>query len=203
MNTRVLLIRHATTPKVGKGLTGWLPGVSLDDNGRAQAQKLVKQLEAVPLDAIYSSPLERTRETAAPLATSRGIEVIENQDLGEIHFGEWQGKDFPEIEKHSSWAAFNSYRSNVRAPGGELMLEAQARMVRGVLAIVQAHQNQNVAIFSHADVIKSFIFHLLGIPLDFHQRVEISPASISTVDFLDEFPVVRNINSQCEPCLPM
>jgi len=94
MNTRVLLIRHATTPKVGKGLTGWLPGVSLDDNGRAQAQKLVKQLEAVPLDAIYSSPLERTRETAAPLATSRGIEVIENQDLGEIHFGEWQGKEY-------------------------------------------------------------------------------------------------------------
>lgn len=191
----VLLIRHGTTPRVGKGLTGWLPGHSLDENGRKQADHLSGRLAAVPLTAIYSSPLERAAETAAPLARRLGLEVQIREEFGEVHFGDWQGKDFGEIERDSRWSPFNSYRSFTRPPGGEMMLETQARMVRGLLNLLEAHENEIVAVFSHADAIKSALMHFLGIPLDFHTRLEILPASISVVDFFPELPLVRVVNS--------
>src|SRR3954466_1085515 len=106
MSTTILLIRHATTPKVGKGLTGWLPGVSLDDEGRQQAEMLVSRLRHLRIDAIYSSPLERTQETAAPLAKSRQLPIFLKREFGEIDFGEWQGKDFSQIELDPQWTEF-------------------------------------------------------------------------------------------------
>jgi probable phosphoglycerate mutase len=194
----VLLIRHATNPYVGKGLTGWLPGVSLDATGRGEADQLAVRLERIPLAALYSSPLERAIETAEPVARMKNLEIAESSDLGEIHFGEWQGKSFAEIETHESWSRFNAYRSATRAPGGELMLETQARIIRGLHRIADSHPGQTVAAFSHADAIKAALMHFLGIPLDFHLRLEILPASITIVEFGPHFPVVRAINL-CEP----
>jgi probable phosphoglycerate mutase len=191
----VLLIRHATTARVGKGLTGWLPGHSLDENGRRQAEDLAVRLAALPIRAIYSSPLERAVETAAPLARDLDIGIQTRPDLGEVRFGAWEGKDFPEIERDSRWAPFNSYRGFTRAPGGETMLEAQARMVGALLDISESHRDEMVAVFSHADAIKSALMHFLAIPIDFHQRLEILPASVSTLDLYPELPVVRTINS--------
>lgn len=191
----VFLIRHGSTPRVGKGLTGWLPGHSLDETGRRQADDLALRLAAAPLAAIYSSPLERATETAAPLARRLGLELRLKEDFGEVRFGSWQGKDFAEIERDSRWNPFNSYRSFTRAPEGEMMLETQARMVRGLLDIAEAHENQTVAVFSHADAIKSALMHFLGIPLDFHQRLEILPASVSVIDLFSELPLVRVVNA--------
>jgi broad specificity phosphatase PhoE len=191
----IFLIRHGTTPRVGKGLTGWLPGHSLDDNGRKQAEDLAAGLYGSELAAIYSSPLERTLETAAPLAERLKLEIQTREDLGEVRFGAWQGMDFPEIERDARWAPFNSYRSFTRAPAGEMMLETQARMVRALLSIAESHANQTVAVFSHADAIKSALMHFLGVPLDFHMRLEIAPASVSTVDLFAEIPIVRTINA--------
>jgi broad specificity phosphatase PhoE len=191
----VFLIRHGTTPRVGKGLTGWLPGHSLDENGRKQADDLASRLAKAPLSAIYSSPLERAAETAAPLARRLGLKVRTREDFGEVRFGEWQGKDFSEIERDSRWNLFNSYRSFTRAPGGELMLETQARMVRGLLDVVENHANETIAVFSHADAIKSALMHFLGIPLDFHIRLEILPASVSVLDLFPELPLVKVVNS--------
>jgi len=191
----VFLIRHATTCRVGKGLTGWLPGHSLDENGRRQADELASRLAAAPFTAIYSSPLERAVETAAPLARQLGLEVRLEKDFGEVRFGDWQGKDFTEIERDSRWKPFNSYRSFTRAPGGEMMLETQARMVRGLLNLAESHGGQTVAVFSHADAIKSALMHFLGIPLDFHQRLEILPASVSVLDLHPELPLAKVINS--------
>ena len=191
----VFLIRHGMTSRVGKGLTGWLPGHSLDETGRGQADELASRLAAAPLAAIYSSPLERALETAAPLARRLGLEVQLRQDFGEVRFGDWQGKDFDEIEQDSRWNPFNSYRSFTRAPAGELMLETQARMVRGLLNVVEAHTDQTVAVFSHADAIKSALMHFLGMPLDFHHRLEILPVSVSVLDFYPELPLVRVVNS--------
>ena len=191
----ILLIRHGSTLRVGKGLTGWLPGYSLDENGQKQADDLASRLAAAPLSAIYSSPLERAAETAAPLARRLGLEVRTREDFGEVRFGEWQGKDFSEIERDSRWHPFNSYRSFTRAPGGELMLETQARMVRGLLNLVESHADEMVAVFSHADAIKSALMHFLGIPLDFHMRLEILPASVSVLDLFPELPLVRVVNS--------
>jgi probable phosphoglycerate mutase len=193
-SARILLIRHATNPNVGKGLTGWLPGVSLDEEGRKQAGQLVDRLESMPLDAIYSSPLERAMETAAPLAQRRKLEIIQNADLGELHFGDWQGRTYAELEGESAWRRFNQYRSSTAAPGGEMMLEAQLRMVRALSGIARAYPGGTVAVFSHADAIKSVLMHILGMPLDFHMRLEIPPASICVVEMQPDLARVFGIN---------
>jgi probable phosphoglycerate mutase len=191
----ILLIRHGTNPKVGKGLTGWLPGVSLNDTGRQQARTLAAELQTHSFAAIYSSPLERAMETALPLATQTGIAIIPEPAFGEVRFGDWQGKDYSEIELDPNWLSFNSFRSGTRAPGGELMLETQTRMVAGLLNIAARHSGETVAVFSHADAIKSAICWILGIPLDFHLRLEISPASVSTVVISQgSVPGVRSVN---------
>ncbi len=127
---RLLLIRHGTNPKVGKGLTGWLPGVSLDENGRRQAEGLAQRMADLPVAAIYSSPLERARETAEPLARQKGLEIVIEPAFGEVNFGDWQGHDFPELEHDPLWRRFNVFRSGTQAPGGESMLETQARITR-------------------------------------------------------------------------
>jgi probable phosphoglycerate mutase len=167
---RILLIRHGSNPKVGKGLTGWLPGVSLDDNGRRQAEDLAVQLADLPIAAVYSSPLERARETAQPLAREKGLEIRIEPAFGEINFGEWQGRDFPELEHDPRWHLFNVFRSGTPAPQGESMLEAQARMMRALYRVAPEHAGETVAIFSHADAIKAALMCMLGIPLDFHLR---------------------------------
>ena len=164
----ILLIRHGSNPKVGKGLTGWLPGVALDEKGRLQAEQLGLELASRSLSAIYSSPLERAIETAQPLARRLGLEIVPNPAFGEVRFGDWQGREYAEIELDPVWRKFNEFRSGTRAPGGELMLETQSRMVSGMLEIGARHRGETVAIFSHADAIKSAICWLLGIPLDFH-----------------------------------
>lgn len=192
----ILLIRHGANPKVGKGLTGWLPGVSLNAKGREQAARLASELTRREFAAIYSSPLERAMETALPLSLKTGLEIIPEPSFGEVHFGDWQGKNYAEIEQDPNWSFFNSFRSGTRAPGGELMLETQTRMVGGLLDIAARHSGETVAVFSHADAIKSALCWMLGIPLDFHSRIEILPASVSTVMVSrTEVPCVRSVNS--------
>jgi probable phosphoglycerate mutase len=191
----LLLIRHATNPNVGRGLTGWLPGVSLDEEGRKQADRLADRLAATPLDAIYSSPLERALETAAPLARRRSLEIVQNADLGELRFGEWQGRTYAELEHDSLWRRFNEYRSSTAAPGGEMMIEAQVRMVRALSGIALAHPGGSAAVFSHADAIKSGLMHILGMPLDLHLRLDIPPASVSVVQMSPGFARVLGINA--------
>src|ERR1700743_75196 len=107
----ILLIRHATNPYVGKGLTGWLPGVSLDATGRGEAHRLAAVLEKVTLAANYLKPLARATETAQPTARLKNLEITANPDLGEIHFGEWQGKSFAAIEINESRRRCNADRT--------------------------------------------------------------------------------------------
>jgi probable phosphoglycerate mutase len=191
----ILLIRHGTNPKVGIGLTGWLPGVSLDSTGLRQAETLASELASLPIVAVYASPLERAQETAAPLALRKGLNIISEPRFGEVHFGAWQGKNYSEIERDPIWLSFNEFRSGTRAPDGELMLETQARMVAGLLEIAGRHSGETVAVFSHADAIKSALCWMLGIPLDFHRRLEILPASVTTVKVSDEYvPLVQSVN---------
>ena len=196
--TRVLLIRHATTAKVGKSLSGWLPGIPLDEPGRAQARDLVSRLKNVPLDRIWSSPIERALETAQPLAEERGMEILRNSEFGEINFGNWQGSSLAGLQNNSEFHLFNSFRSCTRPPGGEFMIETQARIVRGLVEITQEntgkHAAGTIAVFSHADAIKCAVMHALGTPIDFHHRLEIEPASVTVLHFFPETVRVIQVN---------
>jgi probable phosphoglycerate mutase len=179
----LLLIRHALNDWVGKRLAGWTPGVHLNDEGRTQAAALAERLAEVPLAAVYSSPLERTLETAQPLAEARGLTVLARANLGEARFGDWTGRDLKELNKEKLWPVIQVYPSGARFPGGESIRELQARLVAELDAIRDAHPGQTVAVVSHSDPIKLAVAHYAGLPLDLFQRLTISPASITAFTF--------------------
>jgi probable phosphomutase (TIGR03848 family) len=192
--TLLLLVRHGHTPTAGRILTGWAKGVHLSERGREQAEALVRRLEKIPIDAIYSSPLERCRETAAPLAKARGLPVRLRRDLLEVDYGEWSGRSIRQLARTRAWRAVQDAPSAVRFPGGETLRGVQARAVDAVRAIAEAHPEGCVAVITHADVVRLALAGLLGIPLDLYQRLAIDPGSLSVVALADARVKVLRVN---------
>lgn len=192
--TLVLLIRHGHTPTAGKVLTGWARGVHLSERGRAQAEALVRRLGGVPIEAIYSSPLERCRETAAPLAKARGLPVRTRRDLLEVNYGEWSGRSIRQLARTRAWRAVQRTPSAVRFPGGETLPEVQARAMDAVRDIAATHPEGIVAVVTHADVVRLALAGLLGVPLDLYQRLAIDPGSISALALADAEVRVLRVN---------
>ena len=193
--TKFLLIRHATTDSVGKRLSGRLPGVLLNAAGQEQAHKLAQRLASTAIAAIYSSPLERAVQTAAPIAKALNLQPIINEDFLEMNFGDWTDAAFADLAQEEHFKLFNSFRSGTRIPGGELMLEAQTRIVAGLLKLTELHPNETVAVVSHSDLIKAAVAYFAGIHLDMFQRLEISPASVSIIQVYAETAQILLLNN--------
>src|SRR5437867_9879483 len=148
--TLLLLVRHGHTDAAGKRLTGWAPGVHLNAQGREEADALLARLEVVPVDAIYSSPLERCRETAAPLARARRLSVRIRKGLIETGYGDWTGRTISQLRRTTLWKTVERTPSAVRFPGGESLLEVQARAVDEMNRIAAGHPKGTVVVVSHS-----------------------------------------------------
>jgi len=196
--TTFLLIRHGHTDWVGHALAGHLPGIGLSETGRQQASQLVSRLSRFHIDAVYSSPLQRTLESAEPLAQFRQLPVVPRQGLIEIDFGAWTGKKLAELADDALWKQFNTLRSITRAPGGDLMLDVQRRMTDELQAITAEHPEGTVAVFSHQDTIKAALLHYLGMPLDHFLRIQIDPVSVSVLQIAAWGVRVLSLNSTAE-----
>jgi broad specificity phosphatase PhoE len=181
VTTTFLLVRHATHGRVGTVLCGRMPGVTLGAEGRAEAERLADHLAGRRIASVHTSPLERARETAEPIAARLGLEAESCEELLEIEFGAWTGRSFASLQDESRWRGWNSARSVSRPPGGETMLEVQARVVRLVERLRATCSDETVVLVSHGDVIKAGLLYCLGLPIDAHARIEVSPASISTL----------------------
>jgi probable phosphoglycerate mutase len=192
--TRFLLIRHATNNAVGKRLAGRKAGLLLNTEGQQQAQKLAERLVGIPISAIYSSPLERAIQTAAPIATAHHLETVAYEDFTELEFGEWTDSSIEEIKNQPIFQRFNTFRSFTRIPGGELMIEAQSRMIKGLEKLRSLHINETIAVIGHSDLIKATIAYYAGIHLDMFQRIEISPASVSIIEVYEETARILLVN---------
>ncbi|HLA99309.1 MAG TPA: histidine phosphatase family protein [Anaerolineales bacterium] len=179
----LLLIRHGENEYVTNGrLAGRSPGVHLNDKGKSQAQAIAERLKPVPIKAIYSSPLERALETAAPLAEAKNLEIIPRQGLSETDFGDWQGKTLKSLRRRKLWRLVQSAPSRMRFPGGETFAECQLRVTQELEAIAAQHKPKEMIVcFFHSDPIKLAVAYYLGMPLDYFQRLMIAPASISSL----------------------
>ena len=192
--TTLLLVRHGHTDAAGKRLTGRAPGVHLNELGRRQAERLVERLEGVRIDAIVSSPLERCRETAAPLAKARGRAVDVGRAWIEVGYGEWTGRSISQLRRTKLWRRVMFAPSNVRFPGGESLLEVQGRAVDATLDIAARHARGTVVVVSHADVIRLLVAHVAGMHADHLQRLSIDTASITALSISDGFPRLLTVN---------
>lgn len=178
----LFLIRHALTAATGTALSGRSPGLPLTQQGRHQAERLADNLAREGIQRIFSSPLERALQTAAPLACKLGLRVEISEALTDIDFGDWTGALIAKLEPLEKWRQWNLFRSSVRIPNGELMSEVQARMIIEVERLSREFPEEKVALVSHADPIRTVLAHFLGMPLDLLHRLEISPASVTIVD---------------------
>jgi probable phosphomutase (TIGR03848 family) len=194
--TEFFLIRHAINDWVSTGrLAGWTPGVHLNQDGRQQAQALGAHLAQTKLAAIYASPLERTMETAEAIAEHHPALTVRPLDgVGEVRYGAWQGEKLSKLRRQKLWETVQIYPSRAHFPGGEAIRQAQARAVDALELLVPQHPNQRVAVVSHSDVIKLIVAHYLGAHLDFFQRIEISPASLTIVRLGSNRPYIVRVN---------
>jgi probable phosphomutase (TIGR03848 family) len=195
--TLVLLVRHGTTPTTGKVLPGQASGLHLSDKGRAQAETAAQRIAALTKapTAVYASPLERTRETAAPIAKALGLRVRTVPGLVEVDIGEWTEKSLARLVRSREWPMVHRWPGGFRFPGGESFAEMSFRSMDAVLGLVAEHPGQSIVAVSHADPIKAIVAAAAGAPLDLMQRLVISPCSISAVLFTGGGPVVLCINS--------
>lgn len=176
---RILLVRHAPTPETGDRLTGRTPGVSLGGQGRKDAEAAAAALAGLEVAAVYTSPIERTLETARIIARPHGLSPIADQGLIEIDFGAWEGRTFEALKETRLWKTVQRRPSRVQFPDGESFVSAQVRAVEATERIAGAHPGQAAVAVSHCDVIKLVLSHFLGQPLDLFQRIHIDTASVS------------------------
>jgi probable phosphomutase (TIGR03848 family) len=195
--TTILFVRHGTTATTGSVLPGRAPGLHLSERGIEQATALgerLKELGRKPI-ALYVSPLERARETAAPIAKALRLRPVVDKGLLECDFGLWTGKRLATLAKRPEWRAVQHAPSTFRFPDGESFSEMQLRMWEAVTKIVKRHRNRTVIVVSHADPIKAAVTYAQGVPLDLFQRTVISPCSLSAVAFPGGTPIVLCVNN--------
>ncbi len=188
--TVVCLVRHGTTATTGKVLPGRARGLHLSDQGREEAVKAADALSAMSVSAVYSSPLERTRETAQAISDRVGKPVVAERGLIECDFGGWTGEELSQLRKLSEWQTVQHWPSGFRFPGGESFVELQSRLTDTVGRICKSHAGEVVVAVSHADCIKVVLASVLGVPLDLFQRIVVAPCSISTVVYGPAGPAV-------------
>jgi probable phosphoglycerate mutase len=194
--TTILLVRHGQTPTTGTVLPGRAPGLHLADKGRDQAARAAERIaELKRVDAVYSSPLERARQTAAPIAAARGTKVAVERGLLECDFGEWTGQELKKLAKLPEWTLVQRAPSTFRFPGGESFTEMQARMVSTLDRLRAAHPGGVVVAVSHADPIKAAVAHAMGTHLDLFQRTVISTCSVTVISYTAGGPIVLTVNS--------
>lgn len=179
----LLLIRHGENEftKTHK-LAGRLPKVHLNDRGKEQAQTLAEALKAVPIKAVYASPLERAMETAKPIAKSVGLTIQKEKGLLETNVGDWQGKSLKRLYLYKHWKVVQRAPSRAQFPNGETFYECQNRIVSTLDAILAKHKQQDIitCVF-HADPIKLAVAHYIGLPLDQFQRLGCDTGSLSVL----------------------
>jgi probable phosphomutase (TIGR03848 family) len=193
--TRILLVRHATNDFVREHrIAGWLPGVCLNRHGLAQAEALGVRLAKEKIVAIYSSPLERTLETAEAIAKHHGLKPVPVDGIGESRCGEWTGRPVEELRKTDAWQQIQLHPSGARFPGGESLVELQQRMVNALEVLRSQHVGATFVAVSHSDPIKLAVAHYVGLHMDLFQRLVIDPASITEIEFSTARPRLLRCN---------
>jgi probable phosphomutase (TIGR03848 family) len=221
--TTVLLVRHGQTPTTGAVLPGRATGLHLGETGIAQAERAAARIAALgapPADtsddagpkgarrakaseppkprgvsAVYASPLERTQETAKPIAKATRLRVRTHAGLLECDFGDWTGAKLADLYKLPEWNTVQRYPSGFRFPKGESFAEMQTRMVGAIAELVARHPGETIVAVSHADTIKAAVASAMGTHLDLFQRIVVSPCSITAITYTPGGPIVLAVNS--------
>lgn len=176
----IILVRHGENDwSKSNRLAGWIPGVHLNEAGHRQAMSVAQRLAPLPIRAVYSSPVTRCMETASYIADTHHLGVLQLEEVGEVQYGQWEGKKIKKLAKMPEWHAVQHYPSRMRFPDGEALREVQFRAIQAIESLATPHNKDLIVVVSHADVIRLVLAHYLGMHIDLFQRLVIAPASAS------------------------
>lgn len=196
----VLLIRHGvSTANKARILAGRTSGVSLTDDGRAQAEALADRLGGLEIADIVHSPLDRCLETVTPLARALGITPTEDEHLAEVDYGSWTGRPLTELAGEPLWQTVQNHPSAAAFPDGEALVHMALRVVSAIrrrdAALAEEHGKDVLWVAcSHGDPIKAAIADACGMHLDAFQRIVVEPASVSALRYTAHRPFVMRLN---------
>lgn len=189
---RILLVRHGAFDGIGHVLAGRSDDVHLNDEGQRQAAALHARIGG-QVASVTTSPRTRARETATAIATPRGLACSIDHRFDEFDFGDWSGRAIQELASDPLWRDFNRMRALVRAPGGEMFVEMQARALAGLHALRESAGDVHVVV-THADVVRALLAAILQMPPAAALHLDVDPASITEVSFHGNWPQVRRVN---------
>jgi probable phosphomutase (TIGR03848 family) len=204
--TRIVLLRHAHSLANAKAiLAGRAPGVDLSDRGRKESQDVAKRLKEINFSLIRVSPMERCAQTIEPLLAqlsksreAKPIVEVEG-DLVEVDYGKWTGRKLAILSRDKAWKVVQNTPSAMYFPGGEGLLDVQARAMRALNSAANTPGKGAKLLVSHGDVIKSIVASVLGTHLDHFQKIVIDPASLTVLDFNGVDYRVLTLNSTTAP----
>ena len=198
-STTVWLIRHAATENMEGRCYGW-HDVPLSQDGIGQAESLAKRLARSRLSAVYASPLRRALETARILAAPHDVSVETIQGLAEIHFGDFEGLSYEEIQARfpETYQRWMDQPTAVRFPNGEDFHTLQRRALAAISSILARNVGNSIAVVTHAGIVRILLADALGIPDSHIFRLAQDYAAINRIDYDDHGATVKVVNGYKE-----
>ena len=198
MALRIFLVRHAETDwNRERRYQGW-SDTPLSVEGRVQADAVARALAEPPLAAVYSSPLERARETAAAIAKPHRLSVKEAPAFKEMRFGRWEGLTLADARDLDP-ALYQIWMETphlVTAPDGESLADVKARVLAGLEQLKADHDGQSVCVVTHAIVARVLILEALALPLDRIWSIQVSATGISELEFRPDWTALHRMNTR-------
>jgi probable phosphoglycerate mutase len=190
---KLILVRHAVTAETGRRLSGRTPGIPLSAAGVTAATELATNLAPTEVAAVYASPVQRCRETAAILARPHGIKPRIRQGLIEVEYGAWSGRTLRSLYRLRAWKSLMQDPVGFRFPEGETLDQVRRRAVRTVAQLAGKHEVETVLAVSHGDVIRSIVAHSLNGSTDLIHRLHVSPLGITVLETTPDGGLFLNI----------
>ncbi|MHC4598009.1 MAG: histidine phosphatase family protein [Planctomycetota bacterium] len=199
MTARFILVRHGETEWNREDrMRGWLD-VALNDRGRRQADAVGKALASENLVAVYTSPLQRTVETARALARPHGLEPIPYEPIKDFHFGDWEGNRRDEIK--ATWAdlyrVYENDPGSFQAPGGESLQHLHERVLAGLNELADRHEGETVGLSSHAVTCQIALLAIQGLGPDRYWNIKQGNCAINCFHRGNIGWVIEKINDTC------
>ena len=180
--TTFILVRHGAHDRLNRFLDGRRAGVHLNALGHRQAVWAAERLADLAVDAVYTSPLDRARETAEAIADRLGLQAKVEPALEELDFGSWSGKTIADLEPLEDWRQWNEARAISATPAGDTMRAAQDRILDFIDARRRDQPEGCFVLVGHSDPLKAALFYYLGLPLDKLRRSAVAPGSLSRIE---------------------
>ena len=179
-------IRHGEIDSNRKKIYSGRSKEALTEIGRQQVKASCRELSNLDVDAIYCSPLVRTRQTADIIVDELGwtVPVHVNECFNELKMGPWEGMAESEVEKQfpNEWAIWNSLPANLSIAGRETLQELQSRVTQGMRNIRQKNDHEAVLVVTHVAIIRVLTLLARGMDLNQYKSISVGNAKIFEIE---------------------